>query len=69
MIQNKNSFDRKKKDLENKNEEMRLEMERQQSISNEIKNELLVFEDRMIEFEEKEAEHIKTVFSGLTLDL
>jgi len=60
-LQTKNASDRKKKDLENENEQLNRQITDQRKLYNEIKGEFGMFEEKIIEFEERDAAQIQTV--------
>lgn len=61
MIQSNKSYERKKKEIEKQNISLQNELEDQRSLCNELKTEFEIFEEKLLEFEHKESENIKTV--------
>lgn len=60
-LQSKNTFDRKKKELEKENEQLTIQNNSQKKLYNEIKGEFSIFEEKLMEFEERDAAQIQTV--------
>lgn len=61
FIQNNNNDERKKKELERDNEKLNKQLSDQRKLYEEIKGEIVNFEEKLIEFEERDASQIQTV--------